>query len=145
MSSPEASRRENWFLSAIFVLALGYHLHAVTYHWTMGFMSGHEFRQAQTAITTYYIDQQNNFSLRYETPILGKPWVGRSARRDAEARHRDTRNERHDHDFQMGRAICAVDRMVHESLLPAFLSCAFVSVLRRQVQRLDARNVGIRL
>lgn len=59
----------------IFILALGYHIYGVTYHWTMGFMSGHEFRQAQTAITTYYIDQQNNFSLLYETPVLGKPWV----------------------------------------------------------------------
>ena len=47
----------------------------VTRNWTAGFMSGHEFRQAQTAITTYYIDQHNNFSLLYETPILGKPWV----------------------------------------------------------------------
>jgi hypothetical protein len=38
-------------------------------------MPGHEFRQAQTAITSYYIDQQDNFSPLYETPILGKPWV----------------------------------------------------------------------
>ncbi len=76
MCSSESSRRERWLLVTIFALALAYHLYAVTYHWTMGFMSGHEFRQAQTAITTYYIDEQNNFSLRYETPILGKPWVG---------------------------------------------------------------------
>ncbi|MDB6114549.1 MAG: hypothetical protein JWQ62_1494, partial [Lacunisphaera sp.] len=52
-----------------------FNIYGVTYHWTMGFMAGHEFRQSQTAITTYYIDQQNNFSLLYETPILGKPWV----------------------------------------------------------------------
>ena len=75
MSRPDALRRENWFLTGIFVAALLYSLYGVTYHWTMGFMSGHEFRQAQTAITTYYIDKQNNFSLLYETPILGKPWV----------------------------------------------------------------------
>ena len=38
-------------------------------------MIGHEFRQAQTALITDYIDQQDNFSLYYETPILGKPWA----------------------------------------------------------------------
>ena len=38
-------------------------------------MPGHEFRQAQTAIIADYINRDNNFSLLYETPILGKPWV----------------------------------------------------------------------
>ena len=38
-------------------------------------MAGQEFRQAQTAIISYYIDAQNNFSLLYETPLVGKPWV----------------------------------------------------------------------
>lgn len=75
MSSPDTARREKLLLTVIFVAALTFHFLAATYHWTMGFMSGHEFRQAQTAITTYYIDQQDNFSLLYETPILGKPWV----------------------------------------------------------------------
>lgn len=75
MSSPETARRENWCLIGLFAAALAYSLYGVTYHWTMGFMSGHEFRQAQTAIVTHYIDQQDNFSLLYETPILGKPWV----------------------------------------------------------------------
>lgn len=60
---------------ALFVLALGFNLYGVTYHWTMGFMAGHEFRQAHTAIVAHYIDQQDNFSLLYETPIFGKPWV----------------------------------------------------------------------
>jgi hypothetical protein len=46
-----------------------------TLNWTCAFMPGHEFRQSQTAIVSYYIDQQNNFSLLYETPVLGKPWV----------------------------------------------------------------------
>ena len=75
MSSPETTRRENWILTGIFVAALCFHFYGVTLNWKAPFMSGHEFRQAQTAITTYYIDQQNNFSLLYETPILGKPWV----------------------------------------------------------------------
>ena len=38
-------------------------------------MPGHEFRQAQTALIAHYIDEQNNYSLLYETPVLGKPWV----------------------------------------------------------------------
>jgi hypothetical protein len=70
-----ASRRENWVLTAVFSAALLFHFYSVTLNWKAPFMSGHEFRQAQTAITAYYIDQQNNFSLLYETPILGKPWV----------------------------------------------------------------------
>src|SRR5580704_268738 len=39
------------------------------------------------------------------------------ASRDAEPCHRDTRDERHDHNLEVGRAICAVDRMVHGGLL----------------------------
>lgn len=62
-------------LIAIFFAALVLHVAAVTHHWTAPYLAGHEFRQAQTAITTYYIDEQDNFSLLYETPILGKPWV----------------------------------------------------------------------
>jgi len=38
-------------------------------------MPRHEFRQAQTAIISYYINEQNNFSPLYETPVVGKPWV----------------------------------------------------------------------
>jgi len=62
-------------LTGLFAVALIYSLYGVTYNWTMGFMSGHEFRQAHTAIVAYYIDKQNNFSLLYEVPIFGKPWV----------------------------------------------------------------------
>lgn len=62
-------------MTGLFVGALLYHLYGVTLNWTASFMSGHEFRQAHTAVVAYYIDQQNNFSLLYETPIFGKPWV----------------------------------------------------------------------
>ena len=75
MLGTESSRHEDRILTGIFWAALFCSLYGVTYHWTMSFMSGHEFRQAQTAINAYYIDEQNNFSLLYETPILGKPWV----------------------------------------------------------------------
>ena len=59
----------------IFFVALIAHFFFATSNWKAGFMPGHEFRQAQTAIVSYYIDKQDNFSLLYETPILGKPWV----------------------------------------------------------------------
>ncbi len=75
MSDHPPRPRESQILVGIFVVALLTHGWLVTRNWTAGFMPGHEFRQAQTAITSYYIDQQNNFSLLYETPILGKPWV----------------------------------------------------------------------
>jgi hypothetical protein len=75
MSGQDISSRENRILTGLFFAALLFSIYGITYHWTVPFMSGHEFRQAQTAITAYYIDEQNNFSLLYETPILGKPWV----------------------------------------------------------------------
>jgi hypothetical protein len=75
MSSTAASCRESRWLIILFVAALVYSLCGVTYNWTMGFMPGHEFRQAHTAIVAYYIDKQDNFSLLYETPIFGKPWI----------------------------------------------------------------------
>ena len=75
MSASPPRSRESLIMAGIFVVALLAHGWFVTRNWTAGFMPGHEFRQAQTAITSYYIDQQNNFSLLYETPVVGKPWV----------------------------------------------------------------------
>ena len=75
MIGPDIARGESRVLTTIFVVALLFNLYGVTYNWTIGFMAGHEFRQAHTAIVAYYIDQQDNFSLLYETPIFGKPWV----------------------------------------------------------------------
>ena len=68
-------RREHWFLIGIFCVALVIQFYCTTSNWTAGFMPRHEFRQAQTAIISYYIDRQDNFSPLYETPIVGKPWV----------------------------------------------------------------------
>ncbi|MBW7895653.1 MAG: glycosyltransferase family 39 protein [Opitutaceae bacterium] len=67
--------RRHWGVVLLFVLALGYNVWGVTYHFGMGFLAGHEFRQSQTALISRYIDRENNFGLLYETPILGKPWV----------------------------------------------------------------------
>lgn len=75
MSAPNNSRRETWWFAGIFAVALIYSFYGVTYRWTSSYMAGFEFRQVQTAITTYYIDKDSNFGLLYETPIMGKPWV----------------------------------------------------------------------
>jgi hypothetical protein len=65
----------DWAVVILFVVALGYNVWGLSHHFTMGFMAGHEFRQSQTALTARYIDQENNFGLLYEVPVLGKPWV----------------------------------------------------------------------
>ena len=41
--------------------------------WEVPALSGHEFRQAQTALSIQSM-QQTGFKLDYETPVLGKPW-----------------------------------------------------------------------
>lgn len=75
MQDANLRKREEWFLIGLFCAALVGHFLLTTKNWTTPFMAGQEFRQSQTAIICYYIEQQNNFSVLYETPILGKPWV----------------------------------------------------------------------
>jgi hypothetical protein len=67
-------RADRIFIVALFCAALVANFFITTRNWDSGFLIGHEFRQTQTAIIARYIDEQNNFSLRYETPLLGKPW-----------------------------------------------------------------------
>lgn len=62
------------FALLFFGVALAFSLWAATVGWTNGNLRGGEFRQAQTAISTYFIQQEHNFSLAYPTPVLGKPW-----------------------------------------------------------------------
>lgn len=66
---PEAVR------TVLFLAALALHAWYATRNFDTPFMPGHEFRQAQTAINSYYIDRDDNFGVLYETPIVGKPWV----------------------------------------------------------------------
>ena len=70
---PVSQGRESVLLLILFVAALVAHICFATYHWTYGFLVGHEFRQTHTAIITYYLDQENRFSLHYTTPLFGKP------------------------------------------------------------------------
>lgn len=68
-------RLEDRILIAVFVCALLTHVWLVTRNWSVGFMLLHEFRQTQTALISHFIDREDNFSLLYEVPIVGKPWI----------------------------------------------------------------------
>lgn len=65
----------NRWLVALFAAALLLHAWLVFFNLKMPYLSGHEFRQSQTGLITYYIDRNNDFSPFYEQPIFGKPWV----------------------------------------------------------------------
>lgn len=69
------AQREHLVLMVIFIASLGAHAWLATRNWTAGFMPGHEFRQTQTAFISHFIDREDDFSLLYETPLVGKPWV----------------------------------------------------------------------
>lgn len=60
--------------AALFAGLVLFHLWAVSLGWHSGYLPGNEFRQTQTAITAYFVQQEHNFSLAYPTPVLGKPW-----------------------------------------------------------------------
>ncbi len=61
---------------ALLVLCVAglFHLWTMTLGWRSANLPGNEFRQAQTAISAYHIQKDNDFSLAYPTPVLGKPW-----------------------------------------------------------------------
>jgi len=58
----------------MFVLLVGFHFWGARVAWSSNNLPGGEFRQAQTALSCYFIQQEDNFSLAYPTPVLGKPW-----------------------------------------------------------------------
>lgn len=58
----------------LFLVTLAVHLGAMTVGWSSKALPGVEFRQAQTALSAYWIQADGDFSLAYPTPVLGKPW-----------------------------------------------------------------------
>lgn len=70
---PSAARKSVAAL-VFFGLCLAFHLWGTSVGWQSQQMPGNEFRQSQTAITAYYVQQDNDFSLAYPLPVLGKPW-----------------------------------------------------------------------
>lgn len=73
-ASNQPSRFEQRFALIFFILCLGFNFWGVTVGWQNKNLPGVEFRQAQTALSIYWIDAENDFSLAYPTPVLGKPW-----------------------------------------------------------------------
>lgn len=78
MESPaalrEPSRLEGRLALALFAVCLVFHFWGVQVGWQSRNLPGGEFRQAQTALSAYWIKAENNFSLAYPTPVVGKPW-----------------------------------------------------------------------
>ncbi|HLP02357.1 MAG TPA: hypothetical protein VK163_10050, partial [Opitutaceae bacterium] len=75
MRSAITDRRLHVLLVTLFCTAAAVHFRFATLNWHYRFMAGHEFRQTQTALIAHYIDKENNFSVDYSVPLLGKPWV----------------------------------------------------------------------
>lgn len=59
---------------ALVLLALAFNAWTTTVGWESKMLPGVEFRQTQTALSALFIKKENNFSLAYPTPVLGKPW-----------------------------------------------------------------------
>ncbi len=68
------SRVESRLALGVFLLGLAFSLWGVGVGWESKNLPGGEFRQAQTALSTYWIKAENNFALAYPTPVLGQPW-----------------------------------------------------------------------
>lgn len=64
--------RHGWILA--FIAALLVHLSVALIGWTDTASVETDFRQAQTAISTHFIQREGDYGLAYPTPILGKPW-----------------------------------------------------------------------
>lgn len=71
---PQSSRVEHRLFFGLFVFSLLFHFWGVKVGWESKNLPGGEFRQAQTALSAYWIKAENNFSLAYPTPVVGKPW-----------------------------------------------------------------------
>ena len=69
-----ATRTEGRFYLAVFAACVLFHFWGATAGWQSLNLPGVEYRQAQTAISAHFIQQENDFSLAYPTPVLGKPW-----------------------------------------------------------------------
>lgn len=76
ISSTERSgdRIETRLAVMVFVVTTCFSVWGVSVGWSRLNLPGVEFRQAQTALSSYFIQRENNFSFAYPTPVLGKPW-----------------------------------------------------------------------
>ena len=73
-ASNSSSTTDTALAGFILLVGLAGHFFATTLGWGNRNLPGVEFRQAQTAISAHFIQVEDNFSLAYPTPVLGKPW-----------------------------------------------------------------------
>jgi len=67
---PQTDRSDHRLAVGLFLALLGFHGWAVSVGWTSLNLPGGEFRQAQTAITALFVQQEDNYALAYPTPVL---------------------------------------------------------------------------
>ena len=60
-------------LVLLFAVMLGLTLWFTTRSWDASIRDRHEFRQHQTALSTYWM-RETGYKLDYETPLFGPPW-----------------------------------------------------------------------
>ena len=71
--SAEANSSHSRPLVLLFAAMLGLTLWFTTRSWDASIRDRHEFRQHQTALSTYWM-RETGFKLDYETPLFGPPW-----------------------------------------------------------------------
>ncbi|MDI1334721.1 MAG: glycosyltransferase family 39 protein [Lacunisphaera sp.] len=71
-SAPERRSDDQW-LGLIFLSMLGVAAWMVTRSWHASILDRYEFRQLQTALSAFWM-QQDGFHLDYLTPLFGPPW-----------------------------------------------------------------------
>lgn len=73
--APATGPRTGLLAAGILLLvALLINLSQVTRNLDTGYLGGHEFRQAQTALSAFFIQRDHDYSLAYPTPVFGPPW-----------------------------------------------------------------------
>ena len=66
-------KKEDIYFFILFIIAFTIHFYISLIGWNNNILDQYGFRQAQTAISTYYTIK-DGFALRYITPVLGAPW-----------------------------------------------------------------------
>jgi hypothetical protein len=61
-------------VAIIFALCFGFSVWGTFVGWKHVDLDGNEFRETQTGLSALFILREDNFSLAYPTPVLGKPW-----------------------------------------------------------------------
>lgn len=73
MPAPDRGSREDTTILLLFLAAVVWSLAVATVGWSHAISDWYGWRQTQTAITAYFM-QQGGPWLDYETPVLGPPW-----------------------------------------------------------------------